>query len=483
MANYVRRDIWALEQGASSPPWDDYSLAYARAVREMQDRDPSDPTSWRFQAAVHGTYLQPPDPRWNGCEHGSWFFLPWHRIYIWYFEQIVRAVVVQQGGPADWSLPYWNYTDGLAGSSALPPAFRAAALPDGQPNRLHVPDGNRAAWANAGGDLPGPMTDTTLAMDEPSFSPGFGGLPKPPTHFGSPHGLLESQPHDPIHGAIGGNLTQVGCNEAFMTDPNCAALDPIFYLHHANIDRLWEKWIAQGGGRANPTQPEWTSQSFSFYDAGRLVRSKTCGDVAELQKLDYVYDDMPVPAPAADAPAPAEEAPVQAVAPAGAGSPPGELPKRPGDGPEVASGEGTELGSEPARVDLDVHEDAPSIAEAAYAAEQGPRLYLHLKDVETEATPGIAWEVRLGGGESDQPVGTISFFGRSHAHGEQAETPEVGLKGGRFIFDISAAVRRLQTAGRWDENRLTVSFHPVLPGGYSDQVPTVRVGRVYVTRG
>jgi tyrosinase len=34
-------------------------------------------------------------------------------------------------------------------------------------------------------------------------------------------------------------------------------LDPIFYLHHANIDRLWSVWLELGNGRSNPVDPQW----------------------------------------------------------------------------------------------------------------------------------------------------------------------------------------------------------------------------------
>jgi tyrosinase len=88
---FVRRDIWALEQGADDPPWDPYTLGYARAIAAMREREPDDPTGWSYQAALHGTYRRPADPLWNGCQHGSWFFLPWHRIYIWYFEREPEA--------------------------------------------------------------------------------------------------------------------------------------------------------------------------------------------------------------------------------------------------------------------------------------------------------------------------------------------------------------------------------------------------------
>jgi tyrosinase len=41
-----------------------------------------------------------------------------------------------------------------------------------------------------------------------------------------------------------------------MSGFNTAARDPIFWLHHANIDRLWEAWLALED-HANPTGSRW----------------------------------------------------------------------------------------------------------------------------------------------------------------------------------------------------------------------------------
>ncbi|TMD51048.1 MAG: tyrosinase family protein [Chloroflexi bacterium] len=37
--------------------------------------------------------------------------------------------------------------------------------------------------------------------------------------------------HDRVHVAVGGNM-----------DTSASPSDPAFFLHHANIDRLWEQW-------------------------------------------------------------------------------------------------------------------------------------------------------------------------------------------------------------------------------------------------
>src|SRR5688572_14419914 len=134
---HIRRDIWALESEAK--PWDETTTWYARAVAELKRRssvDPADPTGWTYQAAMHGTYAPPGTAgerrSWNQCQHATWYFLPWHRMYVYLFERICRSVIVAQGGPASWALPYWNYSAGGT-SAALPPAFRS---PSGAPAGL-----------------------------------------------------------------------------------------------------------------------------------------------------------------------------------------------------------------------------------------------------------------------------------------------------------------------------------------------------------
>src|SRR3979490_3143897 len=148
----TRRNLWRLgNDGNPTMLW------YAQAVRDLQKRPITDATSWTYLAAMHGfdrelwqgygyieatTPLPPAAARrrdWDQCQHQSWYFLPWHRGYLAAFEAIVRDAIVKLGGPADWALPYWNYSDAAnPRAGELPPAFADAKMPDGSPNPLKV---------------------------------------------------------------------------------------------------------------------------------------------------------------------------------------------------------------------------------------------------------------------------------------------------------------------------------------------------------
>lgn len=430
---HVRRDVWTLEPGDEGEPWDEHLLAYARAVRAMQDRDPEDPLSWMGQASA---YVARP--------RGTWFLLPWLRMHVWYFERIVRAAVVDAGGPEDWALPFWGYAGAPPARSAIPPAFVAAALPDGTPNPLRR--SGRPAFLRAGEPLPAAVTSADRALAARTFSPGLGGPPGAPAHGvdAPPPGLLEAQPLDSVTAVLGPD----------------AALDPLFALHLAAVDRLWEVWLAQGDGRANPAHFDWADQWFSFCDADGRRRSLTCGQAGDLANLDYTYADVPARASAthvlgrdADAGPVSGSGVERRIATAAAGD--------------------VELGTEPRRIPLRAA-GAGRTAAAAAAPATAPvegRVYLHLEGARAACgTAGSVWEVRVAGARSRcaGAVGTIALTGGAHdAH--------------HFVFDITDAVEDLDP---WDDRALEVSFHPALPAALAGcEAVSARVGSVFLTHG
>ena len=304
-------------------------LWYARGVGVMQSRALNDPNSWWFFAAIHGEYVTetgypgwgsiptPPqvpttpvpsqsvlDRFWNQCQHQSWYFPPWHRGYLVALEAQIRAAVVSLGGPSTWALPYWNYL-GPDDQYEMPPAFAQRSLPDGAPNPLFVTarygpnnDGNifipippvsRACQSN----------DLYTGSNSVTPRPGYGG---PETGFshggGNPSGNLESNPHNQVHVDVGGDSPD-GRIWGLMSDPGLAALDPIFYMHHSNIDRIWAVWNADGNN--NPAVANWLNGPAAIGEREFVMPMPdgsswvyTPAEVNSLSQMDYTYDELPV---------------------------------------------------------------------------------------------------------------------------------------------------------------------------------------------
>ena len=313
-APIVRRSVYAKGGTFADPTL----LWYARGVKAMQQRPLADPTSWRFYGGIHDFdqslwtsfgFWKAGEPKpsaanrstyWQQCQHGTWYFLPWHRGYLLALEAILRKAITDAGGPTDWALPYWNYFD--ATEADLPPAFASAGWPDGQNDnplfvrRRYGPDGD--------GTVTVPAEDVNLlAMDDDHFvgsgtavDPGFGGADHGFQNRGRDHGGVERMPHDQVHGSVGGLLGGDPRRPGLMSTPQTAALDPIFYLHHANIDRLWEAWRGQAAVHTDPTDSGWLTGPVNGTFAMPLPNGSTWTytpkAVRLLPVLRYSYDDL-----------------------------------------------------------------------------------------------------------------------------------------------------------------------------------------------
>lgn len=465
----IRKDVWKLSK---TNPWHPDILWYARAIGALKKRPLSDPTSWAYQAAIHETSQRPnPQPKfWSQCQHNSWFFLSWHRMYLFYFEQIIAATILELDGPKDWSLPYWNYSDSTnKDATKLPPAFYANATPPpvdpSDPNPLL--DNTRFRGNNGGSVTSNPSQTSLNCLKEDDFivppaGTGFGGPATPFNHGGGgPMGEVDKVPHGAIHGAVNGDMGR------FST----AGLDPIFWLHHANIDRLWTVWLKRDPQHKNPPDPKWgTTLSFEFHDASKAVVSLNSSQVADstASPLSYKYEDEsdPIGGRAGVVPprrfAVAEDAIPELV---GATAKPVSL-----TGNTASASFAVTPPAGPAR-----------LAEGA----EPPEIYLNLENV-SGPHHHTSYSVYLNLPASARPdnhpellAGNMPLFGLEESSSPTDQHSGSGL---HYAYRVGDIVRQLREKGDWDPKNVRVTFVPDYEaGGRAAEAPSeVKVGRISV---
>jgi tyrosinase len=305
--------------------------SYKIAIRKMLDLPPEDPRNWYRNALVHTL----------DCPHGNWWFVVWHRAYLGWFEQTCREL----SGNPEFAFPYWDWTQ----EPVVPPAmfedvltpnneayietfadFQAKfdtvvtdfwnGLSSAQFNQLLVRGYRFPAdlWfdvqnypmffqrPNARGLTPEQPEFDAVTKSRVSLSTILNALaPRDFITFGSPKttfhsgltgfGVLEGQPHNRVHNCVGG-FYMTPPRSGFMQD-NLSPVDPLFFLHHANIDRLWDVWTRKQAASNSPTLPEgndlslWSRENFLFYSdsQGKPVTKVTAGDYAEIGDFDYDY--------------------------------------------------------------------------------------------------------------------------------------------------------------------------------------------------
>jgi tyrosinase len=205
-----------------------------------------------------------------GIAHRGPFFLPWHRVMLRTLERLLQQALNDQ----TFGLPYWDWAaDGqltpaqqlaspiwddqcMGSASSAPGPFTLAAFPI----RLAVnaanvlAQTNRPLQRNRGvgvASIPNPVLPVQasiaallnaappLAYDGPPWndmSTGFrcrleGWIP-------------QNDLHNRVHVWVGGDML-----------PSASPNDPVFYLNHCNVDRVWEAWMTRHGRVFLPSGP------------------------------------------------------------------------------------------------------------------------------------------------------------------------------------------------------------------------------------
>jgi hypothetical protein len=252
----------------------------------------------------------------------------------------------------------------------------------------------------------------------------------PATSFGLFSGALEQTPHGAVHCA----LVTGGCPNGLMGAVPASALDPIFYAHHTNIDRLYECWLRVDEAARLPSNSAHLNTRYTFVDADGSTPQRRVGDMLRLSQLGYSYmqgGDCPAQVSVARA---AEGVNVTETAETA------ETASLSGQAFALAGPTRLERGV--TTVPINVPPTARETLSARAAPSPGRRAYVVIEGLEYDEGPGALYNVYLKGeGDRREQIGVINFFnfsaprGGAHAgHGSSA---------GRFMFDVTDALQRL----------------------------------------
>jgi hypothetical protein len=273
---------------------------YVQAVKQLKSTDapggdPSIPAAAvTSKISVYDWYVQLHVQAMEHAVHSSPWFLPWHRQYILNFENALRLV---GGYPASLGLPYWDWAGDPPNAREKNSAVWAGIfmggdglLPSGSDHAGDVvADVNTASpfargrWALTIFEYPPPTpspgtpagtnnlrrgmgrnpvaphlptqpdVDGVLARPAYDSAPWNGGSPyatsfrnalegwATPAGLVTPHGVVPPvlpAMHNRAHVWVGGSMI-----------PSSAPNDPVFFLHHSNIDRIWAQWQDNNPGQ------------------------------------------------------------------------------------------------------------------------------------------------------------------------------------------------------------------------------------------
>ncbi len=224
--------------------------------------------------------LQPNGVAFANPGHMGTPFLPWHRELLHQFELMLQVV------DPTVTIPYWDYTDRSATQNiifkdnfmgpngtgsvnfAVQSGFFSAAN-----GWLQRQDLSGKTWVGRSTQTQPLKRKLAAWTDLPTTTQVNDALAK--ITYKDFVNSVERTVHNNLHGWVGGSLGNVG------TSPN----DPMFWLLHGNIDRLWAQWQANGhwGSAWYPAKTDSYGQALNDlmwpWDQGRMSAA------ADLQAL------------------------------------------------------------------------------------------------------------------------------------------------------------------------------------------------------
>ncbi|KAK6157466.1 hypothetical protein DH2020_011714 [Rehmannia glutinosa] len=278
----------------------EYIAKYEKAVELMKALPDDDPRSFKQQANVHCAYCnltyEQPGSDAKLQIHFSWLFYPWHRWYLYFYERILGKLI----NDPTFGLPFWNWDhpDGMF----MPGMFarKGSPLYDALRNLKHLPpaiadlryDGKDAAdqsriIQNNLVEMYGEMVRNVSQLED-----FYGVKYDADTNSSAGAGAVERGSHTALHRWVGQD-TRGGED---MGNFYSTGREPLFFSHHANVDRLWSLFRGLRGSKPKDfPDSDWLDSNFLFYDENaQLVRVRVA-DTLENKKMGYTFQKVDLP--------------------------------------------------------------------------------------------------------------------------------------------------------------------------------------------
>jgi len=395
---------------------------YEAAVGAMQSFAPTHRYAWHRFVETHRAF----------CPHSNWFFLPWHRRFLAQFELVCQDILDKP----TFRLPYWDWSS----DPMFPQAFGHGAL--FHPGR-DVAAGDRLFSPS----LAPPVIRRILATPLfESFASGRARDLSTPSRTAPLEGV-----HGEIHGLIGGDMAYIDMS------PN----DPIFWLHHANVDRLWWKWNLRNKNTADALWLDFASPEAMFVGVHGNKRFRVSNSI-DLFDLGYRYEPEEGDLESGEPQPPRHRkfVPTRAIAREGLLSTSPSPAKRQDD--DLESGDRDTAPS--------IEEQNETIARLLNVPARSKRgelegtVSLALLGLQVPPEPATLVRVFVGTATSETFVGTVSFFATTHKanHGHRTEVDAT--------FDVTEPLTKLRVRSL-DEARVILRSEP--PRRAPDAAPSI----------
>ncbi len=177
----------------------------------------------------------------NAHIHNSNVFLPWHRVFIHHLEEELKKV------NPNISLPYWDWTDDWLSSAEI--FDNLTILGQSGNDGLIGRNISASVWRDPRFTNSKFVRNFDNSESQPTQNQINNLVNMPQSDFTAFRETLEGGPHNTGHRLVGAGAGSPG-TMATMFSP----ADPVFYLHHCMVDKVWHDWV----------ETNWTGTTLSF---------------------------------------------------------------------------------------------------------------------------------------------------------------------------------------------------------------------------